>query len=699
MSPWSWMSSLGRASLEGGLLIVGVWVVCRSWRGLPAWARSGLWWLASARLLIALAPWTAISVPVPLVSTGWPAAVAMPPPAAPVRAIDLAWRAAATPSASVDTPSRAASIPPASHAGFYLRRLEPRTLGWALLVLWAAGVLVRLAGMARQFARVRRFRRAAVPDGALVPATLVAAKGVRIALHEEVPAPMVTGLVRPLVLLPAAMASRPGDDLRLAVAHELSHVRRGDLWLAWIPALAEALFWFHPLVSFCAREYVQACEEACDEDALRATGAHPYEYGRLLLALGIDRRWTSAGAIAFGSRSPRQLVRRLSMLKHAGPLSPRARTAASSLVCAFALVGLAPIRVVPAASAPAVAAAIATIEAPAVAEGATGGADATAPATAASVATSLVTGAAIPAGASSSRMENEPPPPDDPEVTPSPDDHGDDLDQGPDVDEDPAMDSDEAVPPTPPTPPAPPRVPRPPMAPRSAYSGPAPRAELSPRARSSYRYSYSDGDTPSSYFAYVLVHGDQESMTGSGNTLDWREAHRLKAQTHGDFLWVRVGDRKYLIEDSDLLRQIEVAYAPQTELGERQSRLGEAQSQIGEQQSKLGEAQSRVGEAQSEVGQRQREMAQRMARRQARGEDASDLARMASELSDQMETLSRQQERLSARMEPLSRQQEQLGSQMEELGRQMERISRTADHQVRGLIDRAIHDGDARPLR
>ena len=72
MSPWSWMSSLGRASLEGGLLIVGVWVVCRSWRGLPAWARSGLWWLASARLLIALAPWTAISVPVPLVSTGWP---------------------------------------------------------------------------------------------------------------------------------------------------------------------------------------------------------------------------------------------------------------------------------------------------------------------------------------------------------------------------------------------------------------------------------------------------------------------------------------------------------------------------------------------------------------------------------------------------------------------------------------------------
>ena len=47
---------LARASLEGALLALVVWGVCRLWPGLPAAARAGLRWLASLKLLVGLLP-------------------------------------------------------------------------------------------------------------------------------------------------------------------------------------------------------------------------------------------------------------------------------------------------------------------------------------------------------------------------------------------------------------------------------------------------------------------------------------------------------------------------------------------------------------------------------------------------------------------------------------------------------------------
>jgi len=186
---------------------------------------------------------------------------------------------------------------------------------------------------------------------------------------------------------------------------------------------------------------------------------------------------------------------------------------------------------------------------------------------------------------------------------------------------------------------------------------------------------------------------------GSGNTADWKEVRKLRGRLDGDFLWVRDGERRFVIQDSDVLEKIEDAFAPQSEIGARQSKLGAHQSRIGDQQSKIGMQQSRIGEQQSEIGAQQAEIAMRMARRQARGQDTRDLERTADELSDQMEALSRQQEKLSEQMEPFSRQQEELGSQMERLSREMERASRTTSRQVRALIERAIEDGSAEPLR
>ena len=354
MNAWPWLETLGRASLEGGLLILVVWWVTRAWSGLPAWARGSLWWMASARLLIGLLPLTQLEVrtpTLPVTAVWWPAAVAetAPPSVEPVA--KSAHALLGEPITSSPEQKTVAIVPPVTPPPS--RPWDPALLTLGLAAIWLAGAGIRLIGLVRQGMRVRRMVRASRPlEGPLCEA-LAPGAITRFALSGEAPVPMVTGLLRPVILLPEKMLRGSADDLRLAVAHELAHVRRADLWFAWVPALAETVFWFHPLVGRCVREYVECCEEACDRDALRVTGASPYDYGRLLVAFGVHRRLAAATAMPCGSPSPSQLQRRLAQLRQFAPLAPRLRNAALTLMAAFALVGLVPLRVVPTSAAPA----------------------------------------------------------------------------------------------------------------------------------------------------------------------------------------------------------------------------------------------------------------------------------------------------------------------------------------------------------
>jgi bla regulator protein blaR1 len=155
---------------------------------------------------------------------------------------------------------------------------------------------------------------------------------------------MVAGLFTPVVLLPGArFDALPGALQRMAICHELVHLRRGDLWLGCVPALAERLFFFHPLAHVAAREYLLAREAACDAAVLRTMDATPQDYGRLLLALGVSP--LGAGfAASSTSRSFSSLKRRIGMLNHTTP-SARARYA-GWLLAAAAAVAIVPMQAV-----------------------------------------------------------------------------------------------------------------------------------------------------------------------------------------------------------------------------------------------------------------------------------------------------------------------------------------------------------------
>ncbi len=333
---------LVRASLEGAVLAAGVWLVCRALPRLSPGVRALLWWCVAAKFVVSLVWLSPIGVPVlprPAAdASGVPAGVTAAPPLSPGQADDHA---------------RPAS-PPARDPG------APE-IPWTALVVgaWALGLGLSLLRTAQSWRRTRAVVSRSLPGDEGLHAIVRELSG-RLALRRtadvrvsaEVGTPLVIGGRRPVILVPAdGFAALPADQQRMALCHELAHLKRGDVWLGCVPAAAERCFFFHPLARLAAREYAFWREAACDEAVLTTLGASPRDYGRMLLALGVSRR-TAAFSAAGAAWSFQNLKRRLTMLDRTSSPSLRGRALAAGAV-ALAVLAIVPIRVVARSAAPA----------------------------------------------------------------------------------------------------------------------------------------------------------------------------------------------------------------------------------------------------------------------------------------------------------------------------------------------------------
>ncbi|WP_426286992.1 M56 family metallopeptidase [Luteibacter sp. E-22] len=315
------LSRLAFASVQALLLAGVVYAACRFFPALSAAARSTLWWLLGAQLLIGVA---------------CPAPFALPllPSTAPTRDVLLAAPAA------VGDATMSADMAP-----------SPGVLSWSVVLLgaWGLVVVLQLVVAAVRWARLSAVLRRAMAHEDVRVETLCARRArelglrrsPRLAVSAEVDSPQVVGLWRPTILLP--LDDRLDDEeLEMALMHELAHVRRGDLVMGCVPALARTLFFFHPLVHLATREYALCREAACDALVLSRGRQAPRTYGRLLLRLGVAPH--PHHALPGASPTFRTLKRRLDMLGQATDTPPRALT--WCLVAAIAAVGVIPWRVV-----------------------------------------------------------------------------------------------------------------------------------------------------------------------------------------------------------------------------------------------------------------------------------------------------------------------------------------------------------------
>jgi len=122
---------------------------------------------------------------------------------------------------------------------------------------------------------------------------------VRVLITSASIGPAVIGLFRPMLLLPTAIVNRQSiNELEPLIAHELIHIRRGDLWWAILQTAAGSLFWFHPLVRLAVAGISHESERSCDEETVASLGCQPADYARCLLnVLEQKHRLRSAPAL------------------------------------------------------------------------------------------------------------------------------------------------------------------------------------------------------------------------------------------------------------------------------------------------------------------------------------------------------------------------------------------------------------------
>jgi len=223
--------------------------------------------------------------------------------------------------------------------------------GWYLII---AGIMVSgsLMSAAVLFARCRlclsAIRRCRKPN--LEPAlqkhvhTLARQLGVRRVPRLIVSGmrfgPAVLGFIRPVIVIPECLLQandRLSDDdaqhanrsssvrssehaqspksltppqwLNLILAHELMHIRRGDLRAGVLQAVAHCLWWFHPLVWLVNRRLSREAERCCDEQVIAEMSCSPAQYARSLLRV-IESRQQLRAVPVFPGMKPVEITSR-----------------------------------------------------------------------------------------------------------------------------------------------------------------------------------------------------------------------------------------------------------------------------------------------------------------------------------------------------------------------------------------------------
>jgi beta-lactamase regulating signal transducer with metallopeptidase domain len=196
----------------------------------------------------------------------------------------------------------------------------PRWLAW-ILAAWLFGMLLMAARTAMQWRSVQTLRRTAAPLPAAWAATvdaLARSLGIRpprVALSSACETPLVLGLLRPLVLLPAGLLHGvPREVIEAALAHELMHLRRLDPWLHAAQVAVEILLFFNPAVWWMSWRLANEREHACDEAVLRACDQPPLPYARALLELEAWRQRPSP-ALTLGLGGPGLRARVLRLVR------------------------------------------------------------------------------------------------------------------------------------------------------------------------------------------------------------------------------------------------------------------------------------------------------------------------------------------------------------------------------------------------
>ena len=202
----------------------------------------------------------------------------------------------------------------------------------ALCLVWLAGAALMAGYLALERWRLRLLLKRATAPG---PALAAQYDAEAVALDTwwkpvlrvtgDLETPAIVGVFRPVILVPRWLETEgTAEQWSWTLRHELTHWRHGDTLGQALRLIAQAIFFFHPVVWWTGKRWEEAAELACDRSLLETeTDAVGYaqELCALLGMIGKRQRPLMSTGL-FASRS--HIGRRIETLL-ADPLSRPAR--------------------------------------------------------------------------------------------------------------------------------------------------------------------------------------------------------------------------------------------------------------------------------------------------------------------------------------------------------------------------------------
>lgn len=205
-----------------------------------------------------------------------------------------------------------------------------------LTYIWIAGTILLALRLLTQSITIRRWCLQAETTPSARDLRLIEECAEQLHLnHARIPqirytskltSPVITGLLKPVLLLPRNSIKWSSNTLRMVILHELGHLQRRDLWTNMAAHIACGFHWFNPLVWILRKRLMNECEYACDAHVI-AHGADTKHYIHALCDVAESCQQTLSStttpAITLAMANTASLKARVNNVLHEQPKNSR----------------------------------------------------------------------------------------------------------------------------------------------------------------------------------------------------------------------------------------------------------------------------------------------------------------------------------------------------------------------------------------
>ena len=152
-------------------------------------------------------------------------------------------------------------------------------------------------------------------------------QNIELRLSGNTLSPAVCGLFKPIILIPAALLKKLSrEKLKAVLIHELSHIKRGDVWVNLLQTMLQIVYFYNPFVWIANAMVRRAREQAVDEMVLVTLRPETKNYSNMLIDIAEMAFWRPKFSLSLISvvESKKALERRIKhMLNRPVPKSSK----------------------------------------------------------------------------------------------------------------------------------------------------------------------------------------------------------------------------------------------------------------------------------------------------------------------------------------------------------------------------------------